>query len=113
MPDSKPEEKPAASVPSPAVAPASGAKGAADARPAAAPSPPSTHGKASDASDKAAALAADTQKAQEDDMADTDLKDGKCPMGSDHTVERYHGDNPHKQGTYFCHTCGARRPVKS
>lgn len=43
----------------------------------------------------------------------TDLKTGnECPKCGNE-AERYHGDNPHKQKTYFCAVCGERRPVKA
>jgi predicted RNA-binding Zn-ribbon protein involved in translation (DUF1610 family) len=69
-----------------------------------------------EANAKIAKLEADLARANDQKgkatMATADLKGNECPKcGAE--VERYHGDNPHKQKTYFCDTCGERRPIKS
>lgn len=59
-----------------------------------------------------AGAAAERESRRDRPVSITDLKDGHCPKCGGE-VDRYKGDNPHKQGTYYCPTCGERRMVKA
>ncbi len=94
----KPDEKPAAATP-PAVAPASGAADAADARPAVASASPPTD-TVTDDPNAVDALATDAPE----DAGHEDGGKGRAPRCPECRVrlDRYAGANPHKMGTMRC-----------
>ena len=55
-----------------------------------------------------AELEADAQKAEEHAEDYGEPRAARCP-NCRARLERYVGDNPHKQGTHFCPNCGRMR----
>lgn len=54
---------------------------------------------------KADELAADAQKAEEKAEDHGEPRAARCPTCRER-LERYRGDNPHKEGTHWCPNCG-------
>lgn len=96
----KPDSKPSAPAPAPSTAGPD--------------SPPQTPGSAPHTPAPGSDPAPTTHDSKEAPaMASSDLKTGnECPKCGNE-AERYHGDNPHKIGSYWCGVCGERRPIKS